>query len=376
MVILNLKMDNILLFDDFKINFSYPIKLRNTIIKNENLEHFPNFRYKKVNVFLGANASGKTSLVTCMWQILSFLQNKIKSDIENMVNDIYKESNIEIDLAEENENGSFLYRIKVRTYYDNDLKILVAYRKFELNNTSSYENMVKTLDNANYDFNDYLLVLNELNISLGWNIVLPGTELGFDRVEFDDLKNENDRNEYLFILSQVLKTLDPSITEVNASKDSDDAYVITHENKGKIIVQNGNKISDILYLSSGTKYGFNIANIIYSIKKHHNGIYFIDEQFSYVNSDVEEAILATMVLLLGPNEQLFFTTHNSNVLNLRFPFHSFYFMKKEVVNKKRVISVSCASEVENRNNVPAKSLLDNDVFGTAPKLDRIFEIGE
>ena len=86
--------------------------------------------------------------------------------------------------------------------------------------------------------------------------------------------------------------------------------------------------------------------------------------------------MATMVLLLGPNEQLFFTTHNSNVLNLRFPFHSFYFMKKEVVNNKRVISVSCASEVENRNNVPAKSLLDNDVFGTAPKLDRIFEIGE
>ena len=376
MVILNLKMDNILLFDKFDINFSYPIKLRNTIIENENLKYVPSFRYKKVNIFVGANASGKTSLMNCIWNILLFLHNKEKHYIEKIVNDISIESNIEIDLVEDRQQESFLYRIKIRTYYDEELKIEVAYAKFSLNNSSSYENMVSSLHSFKYEYDNYLKVLNELDIDLGWRIVLPGTESGFDQVKFIELEKEEDKKEYLFILNQILKTLDPSIVEVKESLDTDNAYVIVHENKGKIIIQSGNKISSIQYLSSGTKYGFNIANMIFAIKKHYNGIYLVDEQFSYVNSDVEEAILATMISLLGPNEQLFFTTHNSNILNLRYPFHSFYFMKKENINSKRTITVSCASEVENRSNVSPKSILDNDVFGTAPKLDKIFELGE
>ena len=51
-------------------------------------------------------------------------------------------------------------------------------------------------------------------------------------------------------------------------------------------------------------------------------------------------------------------------------------MKKERENNKSVISISCASLAENRNNVSPKSLLDNDVFASAPNVNRIFEIGE
>ena len=38
MVILNLKMNNVLAFNDFEINFSYPVKLRKTLIPDENLQ--------------------------------------------------------------------------------------------------------------------------------------------------------------------------------------------------------------------------------------------------------------------------------------------------------------------------------------------------
>lgn len=78
MPIINLKLDNILSFSNFDINFSYPIKLRNTLIPNENLANVPTFRYKKLNIFVGANASGKTSLVKCIWRILDFLASKKK----------------------------------------------------------------------------------------------------------------------------------------------------------------------------------------------------------------------------------------------------------------------------------------------------------
>ena len=83
-----------------------------------------------------------------------------------------------------------------------------------------------------------------------------------------------------------------------------------------------------------------------------------------------------MVSLLGPNEQLFITTHNSNVLSLGYPFHAFNFIKKEYKDNKYVISIDCASKAENRNNVSPKTILDNDVFSTAPDVNKIFELGE
>ena len=51
MVILNMKLNHILCFNDFQICFSYPRKLKKTTIQNENLKAFPSFKYKKLNVF-------------------------------------------------------------------------------------------------------------------------------------------------------------------------------------------------------------------------------------------------------------------------------------------------------------------------------------
>ncbi len=40
------------------------------------------------------------------------------------------------------------------------------------------------------------------------------------------------------------------------------------------------------------------------------------------------------------------------------------------------ISISCASDIENRNNVSPKTIIDNDLFGTVPNVDQIFALGE
>ena len=53
MIVLNLELDNLFGFEDFKINFSYPKKVENSSIKDEFLKDRPNFRYKKVNILLG-----------------------------------------------------------------------------------------------------------------------------------------------------------------------------------------------------------------------------------------------------------------------------------------------------------------------------------
>ena len=60
MIVLDVKLNNILGFTDFNINFSYPKKIVNSIIENEHLAGRPNFRYKKVVLLMGANAPSKT----------------------------------------------------------------------------------------------------------------------------------------------------------------------------------------------------------------------------------------------------------------------------------------------------------------------------
>ena len=43
MIVLNLELDNLFGFEDFKINFSYPKKVENSSIKDEFLKDRPNF---------------------------------------------------------------------------------------------------------------------------------------------------------------------------------------------------------------------------------------------------------------------------------------------------------------------------------------------
>lgn len=373
MPILYLKMDNVLAFDDFELNLSYPVKLRRTLIGDENLALKTSFRYKKINIFVGSNATGKTSLMRCIWAIVLFLRNKERNHIDEILNKNGKDSTIVMDYAFELDYESWLRRIVIK---NTDDKLLMAKNDLSIREGDSYESRVKDLNNMHYDFVNYIDCLNMLDFPEGWNVTLPGTERGFDKVNILELDNKAEMNDYFDILNRVLKTLDPAIINVRMSNDASDAIVIEHENKETIIVQSGMRISEINYLSSGTKYGINLANIIFAIKYHSNGIYLIDEQLSYVNSDIESSILSTIVSLIGPNEQVFFTTHNDNILDLRLPFHSFNFMKKTYVDGKQKIKVSCATEVENRNNVPVRSILDNDMLGSAPNVNMIYEIGE
>ena len=140
-------------------------------------------------------------------------------------------------------------------------------------------------------------------------------------------------------------------------------------------MKHGEKISGLNYLSSGTKYAINIAGLIYSIKRHNNGFYYADEQFSYVNSDIEIACLTTMLELLGDGEQLFFTTHNAELMNLPLPNHSFSFFKKEMDDKGLWnTTLLNASMFERRNNVNIKNLYDNDYFDLAPDTQKVFDI--
>lgn len=102
MIIMDLKLDNLCCFRDFHVNFSYPRK-----VENEYLEGFPNFRYKKINIIMGSNATGKTSLGRVILSIFNFIDKRNADIITRFISNKNKVASFSMDFVDDNK----LYRI-------------------------------------------------------------------------------------------------------------------------------------------------------------------------------------------------------------------------------------------------------------------------
>ncbi len=117
-----------------------------------------------------------------------------------------------------------------------------------------------------------------------------------------------------------------------------------------------------------------IAKMVSSMKHAQCSLYYCDEKFSFIHTDLEKAILSLMIDSLQPNDQLFFTTHNTDILNMNLPKHSFTFLCKDISHTESPVSCISASTLLKRNTDSLKNAVDNDMFACAPAVDLIYEI--
>lgn len=368
MAVLRLDLNNILCFNDFSIDFSYPKKLVNSSLQGEYLSRYPKIRYRKVNIVVGTNASGKTSLGRAIWNIFLFLKEKEANSIFKIVSQADKEFSILMDCV---FNDGLFFRVEIKKESPNE-DLMVRLRELTVDADDTYESLVERLDDTK-PFENYVTALDKFIFS-GWNFSFPSIEEGFDQINCK--YDETEKTEFCEIYKNVLVTMDSSIKDVYPSSELPDSFIIDFYDKDAVAVTNKAKLSAIRRLSSGTKYAVNIAGVIYSIKKHRNGFYFVDEQFSYVNSDIEIACLTKMISLLDDGEQLFFTSHNTELLALPLPNHSFNFISKAQNQGQTKIVWTNAASLEKRNNVNIKNLYDNDFFGVSPDVNKILDIAE
>ena len=357
MIVLNLELNNLFAFENFKINFSYPKKVENSSIKDEFLKDRPNFRYKKVNILLGANATGKTSVGKAMMAIFNFFNKKEISKVTQYIRDLKKEMSFSIDFILDGKN--ILYRVNFK--YKKE-KINLDLYKADILEKDSYETTLDKFEKVNLENESYLEALEKLGKVSGWLFTYPEK----DSNVLEKTKKIMDKK----ILENILKTLDPSIEKVRKLDEVENAYILILKGDD-LIIQDREFIKENNILSSGTKAGLDIAYITSAIKKNTHGFYYCDEKFSYIHSDIEKAILSLMIDFLKPNTQLFFTTHNMEVLNMDLPIHCFTFLKK-----REKIEVVYASEYIDEDNIFLMEAIKNDVFNVAPYLDLIYELEE
>lgn len=369
MIVLRLKIDNIYSFKNFSMDLTYPKRIVGSSIEEEHLADRPNFRYKKVNVIMGANASGKTTLGQILMKIFNFLEMKNHEFVTNVICDTSISASFTIDLA---SPDCILYRANCvisprngEKYTIDDVRVEIRQEKIRKND--SYESCIRRLESKSYLFEKNYIEELEKICNLDWLFEYPQDTTRRIRLPKND-------NKFILVLDAILKSLDPSIISVEESKDVENAYVIRLPSKA-VVLQDG-ELFTTMFLSSGTKAGVEVADVVSALIQKRYSFYYCDEKFPYIHTDIEKAILSLMISSVPTNGQLFFTTHNTDLLDMDLPKHSFIFLKKDVNNQECPISCVYASSLLKRNTDSLKTAVENDLFSTAPALDLIYSIAD
>lgn len=355
MIVLNLTLDGIYGFNNFNINFTYPKKIVNSIIEGEHLKGRERFRYKKAVVLMGANATGKTSLGKALAGIFDYMKNGNSRTIFDMVSG--EQGEFTIDFV----NGDYrLQRLHVNIYPKENVNF-VHYDDVEIKPLDSYEKCVLRL----HDMSD-----KGCKSYKEWKSLEKSVGDIHCRFAYPEITNYlnlaiADKNLLLKTLQAVVGTLDPTLQDVRISKDLKNTFIIRRDGM-EIIIQEG-KLLNREVLSSGTAEGIDVAMFLAAMASHESSFYYCDEHFSYVHSDIEKRIFGIMLNQLGDNEQLIFTTHNTDMLDLNLPKHSYMFLRKQLEDGKYNISVVSASDVLKRNTDSLRNAVENDVFNSLPQ---------
>ena len=367
MIIMDIYLDNFYAFKNFHMNLSYPKKIVNSYIEGEYLEERPNFRYKKAVILMGANASGKTSLGRILEYIFNLIEWKDPSKLYELAAEHNQTASFSIDFL---IDRPVLYRISGKIHpgsLEARPELLLQIKETEIHKNDSYEKSRSRLDAEGDHFTDNFSAELDKIPDLGWAFRLSENYFRSSNYDFTDRKS-------LQILETVLKVLDPAVLSVEPLNTVKNSFVI-QLNGQKVIVQDG-KAADPNLLSAGTFSGIAVADMLSRIIDGKNGFYYCDEKFSCIQSDVETAILSVMISRLNAYDQLIFTTHNTDVLEMPYPKHTFMFLKKSVQDMKHPIRVISASDYLKRNTDSLRSAVENDLFGVTPNIDSIFELEE
>lgn len=361
MIVLDLKLDGIYGFNDFDINLTYPKKVVHSIIDNEYLEGRERFRYKKVILLMGANATGKTSLGKVLLKIATFMNTGNTNGLLEMVND--ENGFFSIDFINE---GYTLHRICADITYQN---IRLKYYSSNIEKMDSYEMCVEKLVDRTEEMIKNGNLLKKLIGHINYRFAYPeiDSSLSYQGI---------DKNIFKKTLHAIIGTLDPTLKDVSVSKDLKNTFII-RRGKEEIIIQEG-KLLNRQALSSGTTEGIDVAIFLASMMTIDKTFYYCDEHFSYIQSDIEKRIFGLMLERIKNNEQLIFTTHNTDMLDLNLPKHTFMFLKKYQENGEYKIHAMSASDILKRNTDSVRCAVENDVFGSIPDdslLDEL-EIGD
>mgnify|MGYP003864899633 CR=1 FL=1 len=370
------------MFKDTVVDFTYPKKLINSTIEGEFLEDFPHIKYKKVCIFTGSNASGKTALAKMMCAINNYLDGR------SLENELLK---LDDKICDIEENASFSVTFitpetefihKLEATFNKGGLLTEKYKKQKLKKSYSLQRTLAELNLKEMDFYyDKTKENHGIEHPQFKSVASIRGILIFDSnywtYSFDEYgyKHSIESTSDLKLLETILMAFDPSIKAVlPIAESSNDSCIVKFSNGDEIIISNG-EVKNTGRLSSGTLESITIANFIDEIIKSsrdnpYGSIFFMDEKMAHAHSEMEQSILNLAINKLGKNSQLFYTTHNYDMLAMNLPTHSYVFLKKDQFTE----IIQPEKEGYTQNDRSLLSYVKNDVFGTLPNTSLIDDL--
>ena len=410
MLLLKLECSNFFLFENLSLDFTYPRKLNSEIAKNDEIFPGSKIKVRKHIVIMGANASGKTTLGELLCLIYNFLIVRDVGPMNNLgqsINDTSRPASFTIEFSIQKT----AYRLSATFDKDGLIKetltqsdILKKYNISELRHHLDTDNSQKYDRNENTEFSpgfySYLLRLriNEDLVSC----FRAGLQFWFILSAFQN--NTIGQSGFpildVSLVAKLLPVLDNSIQSVNplypkiSSAPTSSASTTTNENlpspedhpkSCRIIFKNGQQkdisFEDITelrttHLSQGTIEAIAFSSVLSFLRESNHATVFVDEYLSHMHSELERYIIWLSFLMKKPDSQLFFTTHNTEVCDLRLPINSFLFLKRE---KDGTNTALWANSLLIKNDRNFRNYYENDYFSVLPDysdLASIFEDAE
>ncbi|MBU1142734.1 MAG: ATP-binding protein [Firmicutes bacterium] len=381
MIFYEIKLDDLFQFKNFSVDFTYTRESKYSPIIQAH-KNYPNLKFKKFAILLGANASGKTTLGMALCFIQNFLNGKDVSKISfaNINNFFEKGISNTIDIDTTFSTLSYMYRVHVQigakgivseTWWRVKLKDLSyikhkselesskpIYKKEKFEGVSFVSYFLTTKENISHR--------SEIQRSLGFIYSFSGAD---DNLVDENIELRTD------IIKKIAMAFDSSISDVTDSKEVPGNKIIHFKNGHKEIILKNGKLGDIhsSVLSTGTKEGIMIAFMMNALYKNSYNTLYIDEKLSHSHSEIEQQIIQILITLIDRIDgQVFITSHNSDLLDMDIPNYNFILFKKN--RDGSITDVIEPEKVVKHHNRKLKKIVEEDVFSTAPILDSLIDL--
>ena len=308
---------------------------------------------------MGSNATGKTSVGKALLKIFSYINDGNEAWLMEMASG--EDASFSVDFVNE---GYMMHRLAGQIH-KNESTVSLEYLSSEIGELDFYERCEEKLVDRSSELKGDRMFLRKSVGQINYRFAYPEIASSLHTKGID-------KDELLKTMKAVLSTLDPSLTDIEQLHGAKDTFLIKRGG-AEILIQDG-KLLNREILSSGTAEGIDVAVFLASMMVNDNMFYYCDEHFSYIHSEIEKAIFGLMMERIRDNEQLIFTTHNMDMLDLNLPKHSYTFLKKEVIDGKNYVTAVAASSILKKNTDSVRGAMDNDMFGAIPDLSKLNDL--
>lgn len=376
MIITSIYVDNLCSFKDTTLDLTLKRLSKNSLINYEYLEGRENFYFRRVCILSGVNASGKTSIGRVLALMQTLLLNPFGA-LEHLKKLItYKDRVAKCILEFAIPSTYNLHRIELSLHENDELcefKHSYIYIKPTMSAYQARKLLDKQHDTAS-QWEDFTLNLASLKsykeIQVANEYVYFITNNQLDSI----LVSENVDK---VLLENILTTFDSSIETVKESRDDDgslNGFTVHFYNKESVHIGLNGEVSNQNRLSKGTYDAISLVFFFHSIrvgnKNKRTTTFFLDERMAYTHTELEVSMLNLMIEHLGKNSQLFYTTHNYDVLDMNIPIYSHTLVIK---NNKYSYFIQPEKSFK-KNDRRLLNYLKNNAFNNLPNTERIDEM--